>query len=314
VTLQATLRDRTGREAAHAKEAAEEAKIEAQEAREEAAEAIKAEAQLAKAAAKAAQEKAAKEKAEIEARQHLEEAKQKAHEAQEKVKAEAKEKAHAAKIEAAQAKEEAREQAEAAKAKAEEKKHELKAKADKIEVPRVDLGAIKTADVEVEYADSSSKWLWILTGIIAGALLAIFFAPTTGRRSRAAIKDRLGKVGDGATDAATAASDKIVDIAHRVEGLAHQVETKLAADVSSDDDATIADRVRSTLGHHEVAKTIDRINVDCADGIVTLRGPLLDAATQEAIIAAVKAVPGVKEVVSDFLTDEKPADPSTYAS
>ncbi|HEX8464845.1 MAG TPA: YtxH domain-containing protein [Abditibacterium sp.] len=190
-------------------------------------------------------------------------------------------------------------------------KRDLKLKAGPVEVAELDLRPGKDRDVEIEYADSASKWGWILVGLIAGAVLALLFAPTSGRRSRAAIKDRLGKVGDGAADAATAASDKIGDIANRVEGLAAQIDTKAAADAATDDDSTIADRVRSVLGHHEVARTIDRINLDCAEGVVTLRGPLLDEATQATIIAAVKTVPGVKDVVAEFLTDEKPADPST---
>ena len=178
----------------------------------------------------------------------------------------------------------------------------------------VEIARLKSGNVEIQYADSASKWNWILLGLALGAALAILFAPTSGRRSRAAIKDRIGKVGDGAVDAVTATSDKVVDIAQRVEGLAHKVEAKLSADSATDDDQTVADRVRSVLGHHEVAKSLDRLNIDAVDGIVTLRGPLLDAATQQTLIAAVKGVPGVKEVVAEFLTDEPPANPATYAS
>ncbi len=163
---------------------------------------------------------------------------------------------------------------------------------------------------EVQIAEGGSKWGWIVIGLALGAVLVLLFAPTTGRRSRAAIKDRLGRVGDGAVDAATATSDKIVDIAQRVEGLTHKVEAKLAADGETDDDATVADRVRSILGHHELAKGIERLNIDCADGVVTLRGPMLDEAAQEALITAVKTVPGVKDVIADFLIDEAPENPA----
>lgn len=163
---------------------------------------------------------------------------------------------------------------------------------------------------EIELSEGPSKLLWVLVGLALGAALMILFAPTSGRRSRAVIKDRLGKVGDGATDAATAASDKAVDIAQRVEGLASTVEAKLAADGEGDDDATIADRVRSTLGHHELARTLERLNVECADGIVTLRGPMMDAATQQSILSAVQAVPGVKQARCDVLLDEPPANPA----
>jgi len=212
--------------------------------------------------------------------------------------------------------EEARDKAEAAKAKIAAKKEKGDDKKDEAKERAEDLEEVrfKSPGVEVEYSDGSSKWQWILLGLAIGALVAILFAPTSGRRSRAAIKDRLGKVSGGAADAATVASDKAIDIAHRVEGLAHQIETKVAADTAADDDATIADRVRSVLGHNEATKHLERLNIDCAYGVVTLRGPLVDAATQDTIVAAVKSVPGVKDVVSDFLIDEEPANPATYAS
>lgn len=181
-------------------------------------------------------------------------------------------------------------------------------------LPELEDVKFKAPNIEVEYSDGSSKWQWILLGIALGALLAILFAPTSGRRSRAAIKDRLGKVGGGAADAATAASDKAIDIAHRVEGLAHKAEAKVAADTAAEDDATIADRVRSVLGHNDATKHLERLNIDCADGVVTLRGPLLDAQTIDTLLAAVKAIPGVKDVVSDFLVDEEPANPANYAN
>lgn len=153
---------------------------------------------------------------------------------------------------------------------------------------------------EIQIADSGSKWAWILLGLALGAVLALLLAPTSGRRSRAAIKDRLGKVSDGVVDAATSTSDKAVDIAQRVDGLAHKVEAKMAADSEGEDDATIADRVRSTLGHHDIAKTIERLNIDCIEGVVTLRGPHLEAAQHDAILTAVKTIPGVKDVIADF--------------
>ncbi len=168
--------------------------------------------------------------------------------------------------------------------------------------------------VSVQVADNSSKWLWLGVGLLAGGMVALLFAPSSGRRSRAAIKDRLGKVRHGATDAATAASDKAADIKNRAEGLAHKMEQKLSTDVEAEDDRTLVDRVRSALGHVEVLRHLERLNIDCAEGIITLRGPMMDAELQTIIEKAVRAVPGVKDVVSDFLPDEEPAEPANYAS
>ncbi|RYG72275.1 BON domain-containing protein [bacterium] len=187
------------------------------------------------------------------------------------------------------------------------KKAEVEEQVAAVEVPK--LPTVKNGAIQVEYADSGSKWGWILLGLAVGAVLALLFAPTSGRRSRAAIKDRLDKVTDGASDAAAATSDKVVDIAHRVEGIAHKVEAKIHADAEGDDDSTIADRVRSVLGHHDAVKSIDRINVDSNEGVITLRGPIVDQATEDIIIAVVKTIPGVKDVIADFLIDN-PVDPA----
>jgi gas vesicle protein len=216
--------------------------------------------------------------------------------------------------------------AEAAKAKFAGKKEEVEDQIANVEVPAIKVPEVKlpqidtsklpnfkSGNIEVEYSENGSKWLWIFAGLAVGVVIALLFAPTSGRRSRAAIKDRLSKVGDGAQDAAAATSDKVVDIAQRVEGIAHKVEAKLNADAETDDDSTIADRVRSTLGHLEAAKPLERINVDCNEGIITLRGPIVDQATQDTLIAAVKTIPGVKDVVSDLLIDE-PVDPATSAA
>jgi gas vesicle protein len=205
------------------------------------------------------------------------------------------------------AQEAAADKAEEAASRVAKKKAKAEAEIAAVEVPK--LPKVKTGGVEVEYTDSSAKWAWILLGLAVGAVVALLFAPTTGRRSRAAIKDRLGKVTSGAADASKGTADKVVDIAHRVEGIAHKVETKLIADAEADDDSILADRVRSVLGHHEAAKAIERINVDSNNGVVTLRGPVVDQATQDTIVAAVKTVPGVKDVVSDFLIDT-PVNPA----
>ena len=72
---------------------------------------------------------------------------------------------------------------------------------------------IQDADHDFEYQVVAEKqggsklWLVIGAGVFLGAALVYFFAPGSGRRSRAAIKDRLAKVKDQAVDKVTGASD-----------------------------------------------------------------------------------------------------------
>ncbi len=313
--LRETLRERTSQDFKIGSQ-------EAQHAKERAQKVAQREAQAARARAEAVKARAEAKGAEI-ARKAADEAEKQADLEVQATKNEAVDAANAAKSALADEKAAIERAAREAKSAAENEARNLKKRAEKdaqtatrlaeTETSEVGIAEVEVAEVEtseVEVAQSGSKWGWILLGLALGAIAALLFAPTSGRRSRAAIKDRLGKVSDGAVDAVTATSDKVVDIAHRVEGLANKAEAKLSADGETDDDGTIADRVRSVLGHHEIAKTLDRLNIDCAEGVITLRGPLVDGETEQVLIAAVSAIPGVKSVVADFLLDEEPANPA----
>ena len=64
--------------------------------------------------------------------------------------------------------------------------------------------------------------IFVLVAVVAA--LVYFFAPNSGKRSRAAIKDRLGKVKDDLVDAGTKSADAT---AVRVEELASKSDAKL---------------------------------------------------------------------------------------
>ena len=146
------------------------------------------------------------------------------------------------------------------------------------------------AAIEVREEDSSSRWLWIVVGVLAGAAIMLLFAPG-GRRRRALL------------------TDKASDISRRAAGAIHERTAKGTDDA---DDITIADRVRTALGSAPATRDMERLNVDCADGLVTLRGPIADAALQSEIEAIVRSVKGVREVQLDLLLDESDNDSPTF--
>lgn len=146
------------------------------------------------------------------------------------------------------------------------------------------------APVEIREEESSSRWLWIAVGVLAGAAIMLLFAPG-GRRRRALISDKAG------------------DISRRAAGAIHERTAKGTDDA---DDITIADRVRTALGSAPATRDMERLNVDCADGLVTLRGPIADAALQSEIEAIVRSVKGVREVKLDLLLDESESDSPTF--
>lgn len=154
---------------------------------------------------------------------------------------------------------------------------------------------------EVSIEESSSKWLWIGLGILAGAALIIFLAPGAGRRNRALVKGKLKQAGD-----------KAGDVARRTAGAIHE-RTSGNQDGGDDaDDTTISDRVRTTLGENDATRNLERLNVDCVHGIVTLRGPMVDGELLAQIEAIVRGVKGVQDVRSEMLLDETSDDSPTF--
>ncbi|HVF10933.1 MAG TPA: YtxH domain-containing protein [Abditibacteriaceae bacterium] len=163
--------------------------------------------------------------------------------------------------------------------------------------------------------DRGSKLLWFAVGVLAGVVLGILLAPTTGRRSRALLKDKAVKGGSKAADLGAAATDKVADLGRRAKGVASELSGRLGdSDGGGDeaDDTVIADRVRTALGQDPTTRDLERLNVSCVDGVITLHGPIVDEELQTAIEAVVRGVKGVREVQSQLLVEDAPEDSATF--
>ena len=162
---------------------------------------------------------------------------------------------------------------------------------------------------EVVINDGNDKWIWLGVGILIGAIIGILAAPSSGRRNRALLRDKIAKGANQASGLGEAASRKAHDLSNRAEGVAHKVAEKVNAKINGDsddaDDVTIADRVRTAFGRLDAAQGLERINIESSDGVVTLRGPIMSEATQVALVAAAQKVAGVREVISDLLVDDE---------
>ena len=132
----------------------------------------------------------------------------------------------------------------------------------------------------------------ILISAAVGSAATLLFDPTTGRRRRALIGDKLvhaGRITRSGLGAATR------DISNRARGL-----TAAARHPTSNeqvDDATIADRVRARLGR--VCSHPRAVDVFVWNGSVTLRGLILAAEVTD-VVEAVSSVPGVTNVINEL--------------
>jgi gas vesicle protein len=130
----------------------------------------------------------------------------------------------------------------------------------------------------------------LLIGAGVGMTVVFMFDPSRGRRRRALAADQIRRARRKTRDALDATAR---DIANRTVGIV--AATRLAND--DVDDATLVDRVRAKLGR--VCSHPRAIDVDAANGVVTLRGPVLTTELDK-LLGAVSAVHGVGSVRNEL--------------
>lgn len=168
-------------------------------------------------------------------------------------------------------------------------------------------------EVVAEKESGSSLWLVVGAAVFIGAALVYFFAPGSGRRSRAAIKDRLSKVKDDAVDkvtgAADAASQKASEVTERAEDLSHRASDKLAevADSSAPATASIDHAVETyedtvPSDTQELAEEVKVAANDAVEGVAVDSSKELDTIETAATVAAQNSPqhPNIFDKVADI--------------
>lgn len=130
----------------------------------------------------------------------------------------------------------------------------------------------------------------VLLGIGIGALLLFIADPRTGRRRRALATDQFVRASRRTRDALDATAR---DVANRTTGIVAAARARWTDERV--DDRRLLERVRAKLGR---ASSHPRaIDVDVADGTVTLRGPIL-ANEIDSLLTTVRRVRGVVGVTN----------------
>jgi len=135
------------------------------------------------------------------------------------------------------------------------------------------------------------------SAIVAGAAglgfgLMYFLDPNSGRRRRALVRDRAGRLTRSSRGLLEKASR---DFANRAQGLRHIGSGLLSRQEAPD--RVLEQRVRSKLGR--VSMHPSAIQVSAREGVVTLRGPVLERELPD-ILSAVEGVRGVKELRNEL--------------
>jgi osmotically-inducible protein OsmY len=148
----------------------------------------------------------------------------------------------------------------------------------------------------------NSRYTWAaLLGLGAGVMF--LFDPKAGNRRRALLRDKLRRYSRQAGERAGAWSEMAADHA---QGLVAETRARLRHDEI--EDRILLERVRAELGR--VLSHVSAIHVDARDGIVTLRGDILEHEAENALAAA-RSTRGVRSV-EDAL--ERHAQPGNIPS
>jgi gas vesicle protein len=126
------------------------------------------------------------------------------------------------------------------------------------------------------------------SGLGLGTAVMFLLDPNRGKRRRALIRDKVvwatRKTGEGLDAAAK-------DLNNRVQGIAHEVQSKFSSAPVTDD--VLVDRVRAKLGR--VVSHPGAVEVTAQNGVVTLAGPILQSEVSD-LLNCVEAVRGLQEV------------------
>lgn len=159
--------------------------------------------------------------------------------------------------------------------------------------PQIVLPWRRTAPAAAAHPRLGAAGGWFLAGA-AGAALMFFLDPDRGARRRHIARDRVAaaarrEVGRVRRLQRRAASDAY--------GLSRKIAHLVPADAPPPNDATLVQKVESVL-FRDPAVPKGRININAEDGTIVLRGELARPDQIDALVMAVRRVPGVRAVKS----------------
>lgn len=135
------------------------------------------------------------------------------------------------------------------------------------------------------------SWLFLVGGLVLGALAMFVSDPSQGRRRRALLQDKM----NSATHKTSKLMDRFVRDAHnRLLGLQAQARRIIGTkSVKPIDDHVLEARVRSRLGR-EIPQ-FEKVHISASQGTISLSGNIT-AEEESRLLEIVEAIPGVEAV------------------
>lgn len=153
--------------------------------------------------------------------------------------------------------------------------------------------AISNRNFNMQSWQGLGKAGWFIVGALAGGAVAMIFDPVSGHRRRALIRDKGVRLRNGTR---WYSNKEARNLTNRAKGAVAEATQALHSEGPVDDE-TLVSRVRSEFGR--VVTHPRSIHVHAADGVVTLRGPILTEEVDD-LIECVESVRGVKSVKNEL--------------
>lgn len=145
---------------------------------------------------------------------------------------------------------------------------------------------------ELKMPEVMAVTLSLAAGVAIGAAGMYVLDPARGHSRRRRMRDiALSRVYRGQRKLTGLLEDAI----NRTKGVVAEAE-RVALFHTTTDDATLADRVRSKMGH--VTRHARGIESSVNNGVVTLRGVLESEPERQRVVEEIAAIPGVRVLVA----------------
>lgn len=147
------------------------------------------------------------------------------------------------------------------------------------------------------------KRLRLIIGGLIGAVMMFFMDPQRGNRRRALLRDQMTNLANKTEDVVDA---KAEDLKNRAQDVVTEAKNRFKEEPLSDQ--VMTELVRSEMGR--VITNAAAIDVSAHEGKVILRGPI-PADKVDALLSAIDALPGVKQIENRLEVQEEPGTVSS---
>ncbi|HEY2933351.1 MAG TPA: BON domain-containing protein [Acidobacteriota bacterium] len=142
-----------------------------------------------------------------------------------------------------------------------------------------------------------------LLGAAAGLALGILLAPRTGRQTRDWIGQKARHGGKLLGRGGEFLRRRAEYERNRLRGIFYETRRKFSTPEYASDE-TVTQRVRTELGRNVKSRNVANLSVDTFNGVVTVKGTVVDSDQMKDVLDVIYAVRGVRDIVNELRLEQ----------